>query len=206
MRHWKLDIRSWILEAVRFVRRYSPASSLQPPANQGFTLVETLVAITILVVAVAGPMSLATQSLATAFYARDQVIAFHLAQEAIEIIRASRDRNALRISQGETVDLLDGIPSVDGQPFVVDTITGEMSLCAISVCPVLRNNGEFYGYGIAEEWRDTRFTRIVRAVTVGMAGDEIRLSVEVRWKTGVYTSRSFTIYENLFRWVEPIEE
>ena len=48
---------------------------------RGFTLIETLVAISLLMVAIVAPMSLTARSLATAYYARDQITAFHLAQK-----------------------------------------------------------------------------------------------------------------------------
>ena len=68
------------------------------PASRGMTLIETLVAISILAVAIVAPMTLTMQSLSSAYYARDQVVASNLAQEAIESVRAVRDGNILRIA------------------------------------------------------------------------------------------------------------
>jgi prepilin-type N-terminal cleavage/methylation domain-containing protein len=199
---YSLQLLEANLDACAKPTRSSTRYKLQAISSRsGFTLIETLVSITILVMAVAGPMSLAAQSLATAFYARDQITAFHLAQEAIEVIRAQRDANALQIiTSGATVDLLAGIPNTTGQPFTVDTITRAMTECT-GTCAPLRNNGELYGYGVGGTWADTRFTRTVRATIVDVAGDEVRISVEVRWQTGVYAERSFTISENVYRWI-----
>lgn len=171
--------------------------------QKAFTLIETLVAVSLLVVSVAAPMTLAAQSISSAFYARDQVTAFHLAQEAIEAIRAVRDGNALQNAQGVSVDLLEGIPNTNGQPFIVDTLAAAedaMELCS-GTCDPLRSDGEFYGYGIGGSWQDTRFTRTVRAEFVNGNTDEVKISVEVRWQTGRFQERSFTIHENLYRWV-----
>ncbi|PIR86263.1 hypothetical protein COU13_01890 [Candidatus Kaiserbacteria bacterium CG10_big_fil_rev_8_21_14_0_10_43_70] len=170
-------------------------------AGRGFTLIETMVAISLLVVSVAAPMSLAVRSLSSAFYARDQVTAFHLAQEAIESIRIVRDGNALRAVQGASVDLLAGIPSTQGFPFTVDTRNNAMSLCDPAGCEPLYNNGEFYGHESGSGWEVTRFTRTVTANEVDENGDEIKVSVEVRWKSGTFQERSFTISENLYKWV-----
>ena len=72
-------------------------------SQAGMTLIETLVAITILTVAIVSPMSLTMQSLSASYYARDQVIAFNLAQEAIESLRARRDANILHISYDQDI-------------------------------------------------------------------------------------------------------
>jgi type II secretory pathway pseudopilin PulG len=59
----------------------------------GFTLVETLVAISILMLSVTGPLYYASESLKAATYAKDQITAFYLAQDAFEQIRKIRDDN-----------------------------------------------------------------------------------------------------------------
>lgn len=187
----------------------------QHARDKGFTLIETLVAISVLIVSIAAPMSLVSQSLSSAFYARDQITAFYLAQEALEMVRATRDGNALAIAQGESADLFGGIPNTSGDPFIVDPIDSSqvMTLCRTivgyqtsGICPPLQNNGIMYGYGktlgydTTGPWKDTRFTRTVRVSTVGSGSDEIRVSVTVLWQSGAL-SRTFTITENLYRWV-----
>ncbi len=59
----------------------------------GFTIVETLVAITVLMIAIAGPLVVASKGLSSALYARDQIIASFLAQESMEVIKNKRDNN-----------------------------------------------------------------------------------------------------------------
>src|SRR4051812_30812476 len=105
--------------------------------ERGFTLIETLVAIALLTIAIVAPMTLTTQSLAGAYYARDQVTAFFLAQEAIESVRSIRDNNVLSTALGTPTDLLSGIPAVDGRPFTVDahTVPVTMELCTGGNCP-----------------------------------------------------------------------
>jgi len=61
--------------------------------NTGFTLVETLVAITILMLAVAGPLVAASRSLNAALYSGDQMTASFLAQESMEIIKNVRSNH-----------------------------------------------------------------------------------------------------------------
>jgi Tfp pilus assembly protein PilV len=64
----------------------------------GFTLVETLIAVLILVTSVVTPLSIASQAMVYSATARDQIIASNLAQEAIDFIRNERDRSALNIT------------------------------------------------------------------------------------------------------------
>ena len=59
--------------------------------GKGFTLIETMVAISILTLAIAGPMFVADRSIVAAQNARDQLVATYLAQEGIEHVRAMRD-------------------------------------------------------------------------------------------------------------------
>src|SRR5262249_36523598 len=62
----------------------------------GFTLIETLVAVMILAVSIAGPLSIASRSLNNSLVAKDQIGAFFLAQDAIEYVRFVRDSNTLK--------------------------------------------------------------------------------------------------------------
>lgn len=180
------------------------------------TLIETLVAITILTVAIIAPMSLTMQSLSASYYARDQIAAFNLGQEAIESVRAIRDGNILRIAYNQPdpacspMTLLCGIPI--GTPFVIDarktTPAEAIARCTLPDgedpdtlpdCPPLQTDGDLYGY--QSGWADTRYTRTVNADFVDGTTDEIRVFVEVTWIAGHLQTRTFRIYENLYRWV-----
>ena len=171
-------------------------------ARAGFTLIETLVAISILVIAIAAPMTLASQSLSTAYYARDQITAFHLAQEAIEAIRSVRDKNVLLTMSGTPTDLLADIPNTSGQPFTIDTRDNSMSVCS-GTCEPIKNQSTtgIYGYGSDSSWSVTRFTRSVRVTQVGGTNDEVKVAVEVSWRSGSFQERHFTINNNLYQWV-----
>jgi len=185
--------------------------------NKGFTLIETLVAVTLLAVAVVAPMTLTTRSLSTAYYARDQITASYLAQEAIEAVRAVRDGNVLRTALGSPTDLLEGDPADPktqipiGQNFRIDTRDNTIVPCAGGSgdeCPFLETDPVTGFYGYDDAWSDTKFKRtvIARFLTNPADGtenrDEVRLSVTVSWKTGNYTIREISVFENLYRWVE----
>ena len=65
-----------------------------PTKNRGshaFSLVEVLVAITILLLVVVTPMSIVTQANNSTSFANEQLIAFFLAQEGLEIVEKGRN-------------------------------------------------------------------------------------------------------------------
>lgn len=71
----------------------------------GFTILETLVAISIILIAITGPIDVITASLRASFFSRDQITAFYLAQEAIEYAKNQRDHNSLNFeSLGKTAE------------------------------------------------------------------------------------------------------
>src|SRR5690349_5431770 len=63
--------------------------------NEGFTLIETLIAISVLMMAFTGPVAIATKALVAAIYSKNEIVAIYLAEEGIEVIRNMRDNNVL---------------------------------------------------------------------------------------------------------------
>lgn len=66
---------------------------------KGFTLVETMIAVTILTLSVVGPLFTASRAIVAAQGARDQLTASYLAQEGIEYVRLMRDNEYLAAHQ-----------------------------------------------------------------------------------------------------------
>jgi len=60
---------------------------------KGFTLVESLVAISILMLAIVGPMTVANKALTAAIDAERQTYAYNLAQEELEYINNEKDNS-----------------------------------------------------------------------------------------------------------------
>lgn len=200
-------------------------------AGGGFTLIETMVAISLLMLALIAPMSLAAESLSAAFYARNQITSFYLAQEGIEIVRSVRDGNIIATASGQTgISVFNGIPqgtsASNAPPFTVDslqTTAGAIYTCQSSGCPPLLTNGSVYGYddigsgsvgsdcphsGVqwtsntcssGDGWTTTTFTRTVKAYLINP--DELRVSVTVTWQQGSFQTRTFSINEDLYRWI-----
>jgi prepilin-type N-terminal cleavage/methylation domain-containing protein len=91
--------------------------------QSGFSLVETLVAITILLIAIVGPMTILTTTSNSTSFATDQVTAFFLAQEGVELAQLARDNIVLNRF----------LPNTDGRwdddPWTTFTTGGTYSRC-----------------------------------------------------------------------------
>lgn len=172
---------------------------LQKNKKTGFTLIETMVAVTLLSISIVAPMTLVTRSLSSAYYARDQITAFNLAQDALEGVRAIRDGNVLNNALGlPPQNLFAGLTVAEGVPFTIDTINGNVIAECSVTCDPLTTNGTFYEYTTGPGWKDTHFTRTVTWTSV--SADEIRISAQVEWYSGSI-QRSFTMSENMYRWI-----
>ncbi len=67
----------------------------QISTNKAFSLVEVLVAITILLLVMAGPMRVLTQSTSSTTFSSEQIVAYFLAQEGLELVQLGRDNLVL---------------------------------------------------------------------------------------------------------------
>ena len=61
----------------------------------GFTLLETMVALAVLLAALVGPVSLITRGIFAFSFAKNKTVAANLTQEGIELMRAVRDNNII---------------------------------------------------------------------------------------------------------------
>ncbi|MBU1557668.1 prepilin-type N-terminal cleavage/methylation domain-containing protein [Patescibacteria group bacterium] len=158
--------------------------------NKGFTLIEAMVAISVLLIAITGPLSMATQGLRSSRFAKNQIVSFYLAQDAVEYMRGVRDANILSDSAwiGTLYDCI-------GVYCQVDVTTSSISLCGTE-CPLLRKSADgLYGYN--SEWEETDFRRKVRVYhRIGSNLDEAYVEVEILWDND---TKNYKIRESLFR-------
>jgi prepilin-type N-terminal cleavage/methylation domain-containing protein len=178
----------------------------------GFTLVETLVAITILLVGITGAFTAASQGLMSSSYSKEQVQATYLAQEGVEMIRNLRDTNGIHTNQGETdySSWLRGIaepgdPCEIGSVCTVDA-TGESPILAqcsgVGECPPLRQDANRGLYGYSGAYTSvTPFVRQIQIKPVATQADtgEVEIVVTVSWSHGII-SKQFVVRENIFNW------
>lgn len=89
--------------------------------QSGFTILETLVAIAILIIAITGPLAIVAQSLRSSYFSRDQITAYYLAQEAIEYVRNTRDTFGLDQENHSGTDWLDVLVDESSIPVSINT-------------------------------------------------------------------------------------
>jgi prepilin-type N-terminal cleavage/methylation domain-containing protein len=170
--------------------------------NRGFTLVETMVAIAILSLSIAATFTAVTNGIRSSTYAKDQVIAFYLVQEAMEFVRNIRDENALHSVSGADTNWLAGLsadpddPCYFGRVCRVDSASKEIAYCGMSfgTCPNIFQDTVtgLYRY---DSGTDIGFKRELQLESV--SSDEVSLVIKITWvKDGV--PKSFQISESLF--------
>lgn len=171
--------------------------------KRGFTLVEAMVAISILSLSITAPLLIAQKGIGSAIYAKDQITAFYLAQEGVEYIRNVRDMNRIANVSWLT-NLTPCIDTGAGERCVVDSSqtnpnnANAITSCGAS-CQVIAFDpaNKIYGYGAG--WSPTKFTRSVRMEQTG--GDEALVAVTISWKTNLFNPiREFTVREYLFNY------
>lgn len=173
-------------------------TTLRNKKEHGFTLVETLVAVALLVVGVTAAFSAAGAGLTTSSVSKDQVVAIYLAQEGIEKIRNVRDSNALAGNSWLSNLAANGSdPCRFGYSCRADAITGVLTRCPSGGCPVVRQDSAtgFFGYNSA--WTPTKFTRTITLTQVN--ANEVSMLVTVSWTRGLVT-RTFRVRENILNW------
>jgi len=82
---------------------YIKKTSFFFPVNvmAGFVMVETLVAVSVILLAVPAVLSMTTKGITIGAYAKNQMIASYLAEEGVEFVRNRRDYNLLKHESGD---------------------------------------------------------------------------------------------------------
>jgi prepilin-type N-terminal cleavage/methylation domain-containing protein len=180
---------------------------------RGFTLLETLVAVVILSMAIAGPLSIASKGLQIALVAKDQTTAYYLTQDAIEYARFARDTNRLQapsgnwlVGSGGTSTDLSPCVSADGSALCyfdsLDLAPTRPTACSGS-CPVLYYdpNNHYFTYNANAPTMPTAYTRSVSITTPsGGNNSEAAITVTVTWSDLPGVVHKVSAKEDIYNW------
>jgi prepilin-type N-terminal cleavage/methylation domain-containing protein len=192
----------------------------QKKNQQGFTLLETLVAIFILTLSITGPVYISSVAFKNTIESRDNISAQYLAEEVVEVIKNIRDKNALT---GNTADFLASF----GNLYTIDCfndfgLSEDKCIMKKNInenniynfekcngqCPNLSFNpeGPNVVYGAEGVLTTSKFIREFYFETLGSNPGEVRLVVIVKWddkgkiKTYTLNERLYNIdYKSFFK-------
>ena len=153
--------------------------------KNGFTLIETLIALAILTMAIIPAFVLSNSTINSSSVIRDDMIASGLAQEGIEVVRAIRDTNWFN-GRAFNYGLGDGQYRVEWDSTSLLTLAGN---------PFLKLDNGLYNYSTGN---DTVFKRTVTITNVSTA--EIKVVSQVTWQTRTNDSKAVTAEDHLFDW------
>lgn len=197
-----------------------PTRPNRPPrANErGFSILEALVAITILVIATTGPMVFAQQSIRAARLAGDQVTAFYLAQDAVEFVKHVRDENSLNLDRFDWLSGLEECFGANGcQISTPEWSSGQTSeavdACLGGDCPLFEQRtadgkGKLYGIFDGTADGESRFSRRLtitapEGADPSLETEEVKVEVEVTWTSlGIANERRVVVSDYVYNWIQ----
>jgi prepilin-type N-terminal cleavage/methylation domain-containing protein len=185
--------------------------------KKGFSLIETLIAVSILMIAVSGPLALVQAGLFSSIHQRNQVIATYLAQEAIEYIKNIRFTNSYNYYAG--IQGNDWMESPDGGSLlaICEQNDNRDDGCFVDIYGKLTGDKHFVRfeqgdpkkflnkidkgsaiiYSYEDDGEPTTYNRIVKIKEI--SSDEAVVSVTISWKDAGL-ERSYTVNTNIYNY------
>jgi len=181
--------------------RFQQVSINLKKKQKAFTLVEVLIAISILVVGILSGFILIAKVLYNTAVIQDRLTASFLAQEGIELVRQVRDSNFLKIMNGESVEWKDRL--ADGSYTIESKVESGQSVTLVSKDPGKSPNflydeddTRIYNYATGEE---TTFNREIIITTIN--DHAIRVQSIMKWTTK-RIDFTLTVEDHLFNWLK----
>ncbi len=170
--------------------------------KNGFTLIEALVAISILIIGILNGFILVTRALYNVAVIQDRLTASFLAQEGIELVRNIRDTNFIKILQGGSVSWRQGLlDSSSGRCYIIDNNLGtrqgielKETNCDNSSPLKYDSINKIFTY---QSGNDSVFHREIKIETI--SPNEIRILCTVKWRSK-NMNFSLTVEDHLFNW------
>lgn len=173
--------------------------------QQGFTLIEALVAVVIFSIALVSLITMTSKGIAGTTAASNQVVAQFLAQEGLEAVRAQRDSNVINPS---ITNWLDGIgncsPSSNSMCDIDYQADFKLAQCTqniIGQCDLFLSNNNLYSTDSSGS--NTPFSRAIWIEPVSGTTNQARVYSQVVWTQGNLT-RQIVLSSTLTDWTTPV--
>lgn len=161
----------------------------QSKRNKGFTLLEVILAIFVIMVGISGALGVIQQGISYTQLSSSRLTADYLAQEGIEIVRNIRDTNWLEWRTNQDILWLDGIPLGDWEAdYKTQNLTQSYAGTYLNI-----DNSGFYSYSSGS------LTKFKRKITIVKDTDILKISVQVEWQERGRDNQ-VTVQENLYNW------
>ena len=183
--------------------------------QSGFSLVETLVAVSLLLIIIVGPMSISAKTAKSSSFASEQVQAFFLAQEGLELVQKARDDLRLKQQKGDITDAWGDFTSNTGtysKCFLAtgcglywnsdgDALAPSKDCLTATNCEIYRNNTANSRALFTHDSTGNTKTVFTRKITFSnaVAGREVKVTSTVTWRTGsLVAGQSVSVHTYLF--------
>jgi len=183
--------------------KFQQVSTNLKKKQKAFTLVEVLIAVSILTIGILSGFILITKVLYNTAVIQDRLTASFLAQEGIELVRQVRDSNFLKIMDGESVEWNNRL--ADGSYIIESKAESGQSVTLVPIDPgeapnfFYDNDTRIYNYNTTGE--PTTFNREIRIETNENHNDEIRVESIMKWTTK-RIDFTLTVEDHLFNWLK----
>jgi type II secretory pathway pseudopilin PulG len=168
----------------------------------GFTLLETVVALGVIMAAIVGPYALATRGVSSGIANKNRLTALYLVEEGVELVRYIRENNVLVGIPWDGEDGVENGNEIRAGTWQIDAANGVLSV--YSGAPLRHDsNSGLYGYGSGDASLFRRTITIENppsSPTSGIpAAAQIKVRSSVSWTEGTQT-RSVSLEEMLYNW------
>lgn len=138
--------------------------------NKGFTFVELIIAVFIIMIASSGAFAILHKIISSTTVSTSNLIASSLAQEGLEVVRNIRDRNWLK--EDNWIQGLDfcSEPNFCEAAFNFDALAPASELRFLTI-----DNQGFYGYGVGKK------TKFKRGIIISPSDEKMQVKVLVQW-------------------------
>ncbi|MDO8509539.1 MAG: type II secretion system protein [bacterium] len=173
---------------------------LKLKSTSGFTIIETLVALSIFSFSLVGLLTISSGRVHDISNVRNQLTANYLAQEGIETIRNYRD-NLVMTTGGWNTFSTAIINACKTSGCSTDSLSRKFTTCSVANCGILSQDattGYYDGFGSIGT--PTPFRRVITIKSsTNNLNDELVITSTVYWTEGS-NNRTVEMAENLFNW------